>query len=71
MATLAEADRATLDIVVLGDEVPEHICYEGQHQSLCWHPELAARSIVVLFVRQDPTSPAGGSVGHVVRPAGG
>ncbi len=46
MAALAELTRDT-DIVVLGDEVYEHICYEGEHQSLCRHPELAARSIVV------------------------
>ena len=46
MATLAELTRDT-DIVVLGDEVYEHICYEGEHQSLCRHPELAARSLVV------------------------
>jgi methionine aminotransferase len=46
MATLAELTRDT-DIVILGDEVYEHICYEGEHQSLCRHPELAARSIVV------------------------
>ncbi len=46
MAVLGELTRDT-DIVVLGDEVYEHICYEGQHQSLCRYPELAARSIVV------------------------
>jgi methionine aminotransferase len=46
MAALAELTRDT-DIVVLGDEVYEHICYEGEHQSLCRHAELAARSIVV------------------------
>lgn len=35
-------------IVVLSDEVYEHIVYDGrQHQSLLRHPELAARSIVV------------------------
>jgi len=46
MATLAELTRDT-DIVVLGDEVYEHICFEGEHRSLCHYPELAARSIVV------------------------
>jgi methionine aminotransferase len=35
-------------IVVLSDEVYEHIVYDGeQHQSVLRHPELAARSIVV------------------------
>lgn len=46
MAALCELVRDT-DIVVLGDEVYEHICFEGEHQSLCRHPELAARSLVV------------------------
>ena len=36
------------NIVVLSDEVYEHILFDGeQHASLCAHPELAARSIVV------------------------
>ena len=46
LATLAEITRDT-DIVLLGDEVYEHICYEGEHQSLARHPELAARSLIV------------------------
>ena len=46
MSVLAELTRDS-DIVVLGDEVYEHICYEGEHQSLCRHPELAARSLVI------------------------
>ena len=47
LATLAELTRAT-DIVVLADEVYEHIVFDGaQHQSVAAHPELAARSIVV------------------------
>lgn len=44
---LAEIVRGT-DIVVLSDEVYEHIVFDGaQHESLCAHPELAARSLVV------------------------
>ena len=44
---LAEIVRNT-DIVVLSDEVYEHIVYDGaEHQSVLRHPELAARSIVV------------------------
>lgn len=46
LAELAALTRGT-DIVVLSDEVYEHICFEGEHQSVCRHPELAARSIVV------------------------
>ncbi len=44
---LAEIVRDT-DIVVLSDEVYEHIVYDGAaHQSVLRHPELAARSVVV------------------------
>jgi len=45
--TLAEITRAT-DIVVLSDEVYEHIVFDGKlHQSVLRHAELAARSFVV------------------------
>ena len=44
---LAELVRGT-DIIVLSDEVYEHILFDGErHASLCGHPELAPRSIVV------------------------
>lgn len=44
---LAEVLRGT-DIVVVSDEVYEHIVFDGErHASVCAHPELAARSIVV------------------------
>src|SRR5574343_909733 len=44
---LAELVRGT-DIVILSDEVYEHILFDGErHASLCGHPELAKRSIVV------------------------
>ena len=54
-AVLSSADLEELaaivrdtDIVVLSDEVYEHIVYDGrQHESVLRHPELAARSIVV------------------------
>ena len=47
LGKLAEIVRGT-DIVVLSDEVYEHIVFDGErHASLCGHPELAARSIVV------------------------
>lgn len=45
--TLALLTRGS-DIVVLADEVYEHIVFDGQpHQSLSRHPELAARSFIV------------------------
>lgn len=44
---LAKTVRGT-DIVILSDEVYEHILFDGEaHASLCGHAELAARSIVV------------------------
>jgi methionine aminotransferase len=47
LAALAELTRDT-DIVLLADEVYEHIVFDGaQHQSVAAHSELAARSIVV------------------------
>ena len=46
MLRLAEMLRPT-DIVVISDEVYEHMVYEGQHQSVARWPELAARSVVV------------------------
>jgi methionine aminotransferase len=46
MAALAKLVRNT-DIVLLGDEVYEHILYTGQHASLARTPELRERSFVV------------------------
>ncbi len=47
MAALADIVRDT-DIVVLSDEVYEHIVYDGaQHESVLRHPELADRSFVI------------------------
>jgi methionine aminotransferase len=47
LASLAELTRNT-DIVVLSDEVYEHIVFDGaRHASVASHAELAARSIVV------------------------
>ena len=44
---LADLTRNT-DIVVLADEVYEHIVFDGaRHASVAAHPELAARSLVV------------------------
>jgi len=47
MEALRDLVRNT-DILLLGDEVYEHIIFDGrQHQSLLLDPELAARSLVV------------------------
>jgi methionine aminotransferase len=46
MAALAQLVRDT-DIVLLGDEVYEHILYAGRHESLARTPELKERSFVV------------------------
>jgi methionine aminotransferase len=46
-AALLEIVRGT-DIVVLSDEVYEHIIFDGRrHESMLRHPELAARSFVI------------------------
>jgi methionine aminotransferase len=46
MLRLAELLRRT-DIIVVSDEVYEHMVYDGEHQSVARFPELAARSVVV------------------------
>jgi methionine aminotransferase len=65
---LANLLRGT-DIVVLSDEVYEHILFDGeQHASLCGHPELAARSIVVSSFGKTYHI-TGWKIGYVVGPA--
>lgn len=47
MAELAALTRGT-GIVVVSDEVYEHIVFDGvRHESVALHPELAARSVIV------------------------
>ena len=46
MRRLAALLRPT-DIIVISDEVYEHMVYEGEHQSVARFPDLAARSVVV------------------------
>lgn len=49
-ADLKQLDQLTrnTDIIVLSDEVYEHLIYDGQqHQSVCRFPELVERSLVV------------------------
>ena len=66
--TLAEITRDT-DIVVLSDEVYEHIVYDGaRHESVLRHPELAERSIVVSSFGKTYHC-TGWKVGYAVAPA--
>lgn len=47
MHALADIVRGT-NILILSDEVYEHMVFDGQrHESVCRHPELAARAFVV------------------------
>lgn len=65
---LAELIRGT-DIVVLSDEVYEHIVFDGEpHASLSGHPELAAHSIVVSSFGKTYHI-TGWKIGYVVGPA--
>ncbi|MFH1658267.1 MAG: pyridoxal phosphate-dependent aminotransferase [Pseudomonadota bacterium] len=60
---------AGTNIVVLSDEVYEHILFDGEpHASLCAHPELAARSIVVSSFGKTYHI-TGWKIGYVVGPA--
>ena len=65
---LADLVRGT-DIVILSDEVYEHILFDGErHASLCGHRELAARSIVVSSFGKTYHI-TGWKIGYVVGPA--
>ena len=65
---LAEIVHGT-DIVVLSDEVYEHIIFDGEpHHSLCAHSELAARSLVVSSFGKTYHI-TGWKIGYVVGPA--
>ena len=65
---LANLMRGT-DIVILSDEVYEHILFDGErHASLCGDPELAARSIVVSSFGKTYHI-TGWKIGYVVAPA--
>jgi len=47
---LKELDKITRgsDILVLSDEVYEHLIFDGyRHESICWYPSLAGRSFVI------------------------
>ncbi|EIM03410.1 pyridoxal phosphate-dependent aminotransferase [Rhodanobacter denitrificans] len=64
---LAAIVRET-EIVVLSDEVYEHIVYDGAHESVLRHPELAGRSIVVSSFGKTYHC-TGWKVGYAVAPA--
>ena len=65
---LAELLRGT-DIVVLSDEVYEHIVFDGErHASICGHGELAPRGIVVSSFGKTYHI-TGWKIGYVVGPA--
>ncbi|HEY0847624.1 MAG TPA: methionine aminotransferase, partial [Noviherbaspirillum sp.] len=73
---LRDADiRALTDIVrgteilVLSDEVYEHMVYDGaRHESVCRHPELAARSFVISSFGKT-YHVTGWKIGYVAAPA--
>ncbi|MFX5494491.1 aminotransferase class I/II-fold pyridoxal phosphate-dependent enzyme, partial [Acinetobacter baumannii] len=57
------------DILLLSDEVYEHMVYDGQaHQSVARHPELARRSFVVSSFGKT-YHVTGWKVGYVAAPA--
>ncbi len=69
LVALAELVRDR-PIVLLGDEVYEHIVFDGlRHESLLRHPELAARSLVVSSFGKTCHA-TGWKVGYVVAPPG-
>jgi methionine transaminase len=68
IAALSDIVRGT-GILILSDEVYEHMVYDGQrHESLCRYPELAARSFVVSSFGKT-YHVTGWKVGYVVAPA--
>ncbi|MEO7055383.1 MAG: pyridoxal phosphate-dependent aminotransferase [Caldimonas sp.] len=67
MARLAELLRPT-DIVLISDEVYEHMVYDGTHPSASLYPELAARTVVVSSFGKT-YHVTGWKVGYAVAPA--
>lgn len=57
------------DMIILSDEVYEHITFDGQkHHSVCGHPQLAERSIAV-FSLGKTCHVTGWKIGYAVAPA--
>ncbi|MEO7116910.1 MAG: pyridoxal phosphate-dependent aminotransferase [Caldimonas sp.] len=67
MLRLAELLRPT-DVVVISDEVYEHMVYDGEHQSASRFPKLAARTVVVSSFGKT-YHVTGWKVGYAVAPA--
>jgi len=68
MQALADIVRGT-DVLILSDEVYEHMVYDGQrHESVCRHPELAARAFVVSSFGKT-YHVTGWKIGYVAAPA--
>ncbi len=68
LRALADIVRGT-NILLISDEVYEHMVYDGaQHESVCRHPELAARSFVVSSFGKT-YHVTGWKVGYVAAPA--
>jgi methionine aminotransferase len=68
MNTLAELVRDT-DILLLGDDVYEHIIFDGRrHESLLRDPELARRSLVVSSFGKTYHA-TGWKIGYCIAPA--
>jgi len=68
---LVELERLTrqTDILVLSDEVYEHLIFEGKtHESVCRYPELASRSLVVASFGKTFHA-TGWKVGYILAPA--
>ena len=67
MLRMAELLRPT-DVVVISDEVYEHMVYEGEHQSASRFSELAARTVVISSFGKT-YHVTGWKVGYAVAPA--
>ena len=68
LAALADIVRGT-GILIISDEVYEHMVYDGaQHESVCRHPELAARAFVISSFGKT-YHVTGWKVGYVAAPA--
>ncbi|MDQ6628890.1 MAG: pyridoxal phosphate-dependent aminotransferase [Pseudomonadota bacterium] len=67
MEQLAELLRPT-GMVVISDEVYEHMVYDGVHQSVARNPELAARSVLISSFGKT-YSVTGWKIGYAAAPA--
>jgi len=68
LAALEDIVRGT-DILILSDEVYEHMVYDGlQHESVCRNPELASRAFVVSSFGKT-YHVTGWKIGYVAAPA--